>query len=254
MGTMNARIFFAFLSRDLRKDLDSLPSVIAELFLSPLLLLFVFGYILPAIGAVTPGYVELLVPGLAVMAAFSSGISGTAISLLVDFHYTRELEDRLAAPVPRWWVAEAKMVRSAVRSSLGGAVFMGVAWAVAGVPPVRYGAVLPVALVLAAVMGAGVGMTVATSVSVLNIDAVVAALVAFLSFTGCAQYGWSSLDQLVWFQKLTLLNPLTYAAELARSATSAAGLSAATCLCVCVLLTLVTWVVGSHRFARLVTG
>ena len=34
-----------------------------------------------------------------------------------------------------------------------------------------------------------------------------------LLFTGCTYYPWGALEQIRWFQVLTLFNPLTYAAE-----------------------------------------
>jgi ABC-2 type transport system permease protein len=63
-------------------------------------------------------------------------------------------------------------------------------------------------LLLGAVMGSGLGMTLGTLVQPSQISIVFALVLTPLLFTGCTQYPWPSLSSLRWFQVLTLVNPL----------------------------------------------
>ncbi|MCB4208163.1 ABC transporter permease [Arthrobacter sp. UM1] len=246
-------VFTAFVERDLRKDLASLPGVFAELFLQPLLFLFVFAFVLPAVGGIDRSYLSVLVPGLTVMTAMTSAVTGVCLPVLIELHYTRELEDRLAAPVPAALVAAAKMTRAVIRSCLGALCFLLVAWLLVGRSPLDYGAGVFGAAFLAAVVGSGVGMVLAGFVDVKNIDAMAAASVSIVGFTGCAQYTWASLHALPLFQWATLLNPLTYASELARAG-AVSALHPALCSGVLVIVAAATWVLGMKRFGRIVSA
>ncbi|GAA1347995.1 ABC transporter permease [Falsarthrobacter nasiphocae] len=246
-----ASVFAAFVERDLRKDLKSLPGVFAELFLQPILFLFVFAFVLPAVGGIDRGYLGVLVPGLAAMTAVSSGITGVCLPVLIELHYTREIDDRLAAPVPARFVALAKMTHSVIRAFLGAICFVLVAWALVGKSPFEYGPGLFLGAFLGAFVGSGIGMLLAGFVDVKNIDAVAAASVSLVGFTGCAQYSWASLSALPAFQWVTLLNPLTYASELTRAA-STHSLAPALCVAVLSVLAVVTWAAGARRFGVIV--
>jgi ABC-2 type transport system permease protein len=68
-------------------------------------------------------------------------------------------------------------------------------------------------LVLTALMGATIGLTLGTIIKPEQIGLMFSLILTPLLFTGCTYYPWSALSSIRWFQVLTLFNPLTYASE-----------------------------------------
>jgi ABC-2 type transport system permease protein len=74
--------------------------------MQPLLLVFVFTYVLPKVGlaaGVAAGaavFSTLLVAGLVSLSMFMQGIQAVTVRLAIEFGYTREIEDRVMAPLP----------------------------------------------------------------------------------------------------------------------------------------------------------
>lgn len=237
--------------RDLIKDLRTIPSLVAELFFQPLLFLFVFGLILPSIGTLEANYLNTLVPGLIVMTAIVSGFSSVSVPLLIELNYTGELEDRIMAPVAWEFVALAKLMRAAVRSIAGATAFSLVAFFMVGFNAFSQGPLLWSAVLLASLVGSGLGLVIACNVSVKNIDAISSFVSILIIFTGCAQYRWIDLEVLPVVQYGVLLNPLTYATELGRGAFSDDGLGVIVCWVVLLSLSIVSWWVGMISFRRL---
>jgi ABC-2 type transport system permease protein len=113
---MSWRAFAALLGRDLvvlRKDL---PAFIARTVMQPLLLMFVFTYVFPKIGqgvgsagGTEAAFSTLLVGGVVASAMIFQGIQAVALPMVQDFGYTREIEDRVLAPIPVEGVALEKV-------------------------------------------------------------------------------------------------------------------------------------------------
>ena len=72
-------------------------------------------------------------------------------------------------------------------------------------------------VVLGALVGAAIGMTVGTFVTPNRINVVFAVVLTPLLFTGSTQFPWPSLDSLRWFQVICAVNPLTYVSEALRA-------------------------------------
>lgn len=68
-------------------------------------------------------------------------------------------------------------------------------------------------VVLGALVGAAVGLTLGTLVTASKINIVFALVLTPLLFSGSTQFPWSSLTHLRWFQVVCAFNPLTYASE-----------------------------------------
>ena len=84
--------------------------------MNPLLFTFVFTYVFPKIGAqITPGggnhvsFATVIVPGLVAVAIFFQGIAAVALPLATELGGTREIEDRVMAPLPVSMVALEKV-------------------------------------------------------------------------------------------------------------------------------------------------
>ena len=107
---MNWRTFLALLQRDghvARRNL--LPTLLQNL-LQPLLLTFVFGRVLTASGMMHSSYKSVLLPGIIATSMVLSGVQAVAMPLITEFQFTREIEDRLLAPIENRWVAMEKVV------------------------------------------------------------------------------------------------------------------------------------------------
>jgi len=91
--------FAAVLRRDLFVTWKELPVFLAQVILQPLFLLFVFGKVLASLGYTQNGYSDLLFPGLLALTAVITGMQTLAFPLVVEFGWTKEIEDRLLAPV-----------------------------------------------------------------------------------------------------------------------------------------------------------
>lgn len=214
------RAFVAVLWRDLYVTGRELPIFLAQVVLQPLFLLFVFGRVLTDLGYAQDGYAALLFPGTVALTATLTAVQSTAFPLALDFSFTKEIEDRLLAPMPVGWVAIEKMLFAALRALVASAVMFPVGVLVLGSIPWRWAGLplLVTALVLGALVGASLGMVLGTFVPFNRINIVFALVLTPLLFTGCSQYPWPSLDRLRWFQVVTAINPMTYVSEACRAA------------------------------------
>jgi ABC-2 type transport system permease protein len=215
-----AVVFLAVLRRDLYVTWRELPVFLAQVVLQPLFLLFVFGRVLADLGFTRPGYTEVLFPGIVAMTAVLTALQSTAFPLVIDFSFTKEIEDRLLAPMPVAMVGVEKIVFAAMRAvvaaiimfPVGVLVLGSIPWQASGVP------LLVTIVLLGSLVGAALGLILGTAVPVNRINVMFALILTPLLFTGASQYPWTSLDQLRWFQVVTALNPLTYVSEGMRAA------------------------------------
>ncbi len=246
--------FLAVLRRDLYVTWRELPVFLAQVILQPLFLLFVFGRVLTDLGFARAGYTEVLFPGIVAMTAVLTALQSTAFPLVIDFSFTKEIEDRLLAPMPVGMVAVEKIVFAAMRAVVAAAVMVPVGVLVLGSIPWRASGVpLMVAiLVLGSLVGAALGLILGTVVPANRISIVFALILTPLLFTGASQYPWKSLDRLRWFQVVSAGNPLTYVSEGMRAALEPTVPHLASWISVLVLaVTLVVFTaVGVRRFLR----
>ena len=212
--------FFAILRRDLYVTWSELPIFLAQVILQPLFVLFVFGKLLGSLGYTRSVYASLLFPGMLALTVIITSMQTLAFPLVVEFGWTKEIEDRLLAPLRLGLVAAEKIVFAALRGVIAAALMIPVGILVLGSVPWRWSA-LPLflgVLILAALLGAGLGLVLGTLVPPNQINAVLSLVFTPLLFTGCSQYPWPSLARLHWFQIITAGNPITYASEGLRAA------------------------------------
>ena len=213
------RAFRALLWRDVFVTGRELVPFLLQVVLQPVFLLFVFGKVLVELGFTTDEYADVLLPGVIALTAFLTALQNTAFPLVIDFSYTKEIEDRLLAPLPTALVAVEKIVFSLLRALVAAAVMFPISWWVLGSLPVQWGdlPLLTVFLVLGSLVGAVMGMTLGTFVKPNRINIVFAVVLTPLLFTGSTQFPWQSLDRLRWFQVVCAVNPLTYVSEALRA-------------------------------------
>ncbi|PKW13644.1 ABC transporter permease [Saccharopolyspora spinosa] len=214
------RAFTAVLGRDVFVTGRELPSFLAQVLVQPVALLFIFGKVLSELGYAQPGYAQILLPGMIALNAFLVSLQNTSFPLVLDFSFSREIEDRLLAPLPISWVAVEKMLFGALRGLLAavlvvpiGMVMLGnINWNPGGL------AFALLCMVLGSLSGAAVGLTVGAAVPPRRINIMFAVILAPLMFTGATQFPWAQLEHLRWFQVLCAINPLTYVSEGMRGA------------------------------------
>ncbi len=218
--------FKALLLRDLRVLRRDWIAFLVGSLMQPLLLVFVLAYVLPKVGLAVGGEAQagefstLLVPGVVGLSMFMQGLQAVTIRLAIEFGYTREIEDRVMAPLPVWAVAVEKVVAGALQALAAGAVVFPIA-AVVPATSVHLHPNVPALVavgLLAALLSAVVGLVVGTLVDPGHIQLAFGAIVLPVTFLGAVYYPWAALTTIPWLKYLTLANPLVYISEGLRGA------------------------------------
>jgi ABC-2 type transport system permease protein len=214
------RAFRAVLYRDLYVTWREAPAFLAQVILQPLFLLFVFGKVLGTLNYTQHGYTNLLFPGLLALTAVLTAMQALAFPLVAEFGWTKEIEDRLLAPMPTSFVAAEKVLFAILRSLVATLIMIPVGILILGSIPWRWAGfpLFLAGLLLGALVGAGFGLLMGTLVRPERITLLFSLVFTPLLFTGCSQYPWPSLERLRWFQVVTAANPITYVSESLRGA------------------------------------
>ena len=208
------------MERDIRVLRRDLAPFLARTAMQPFLFVFVFTYVQPKIGAGAPGFQNVLVPGLIASTVIFQGIQAVAIPLVMEFSQTREIEDRVMAPLPVWGVAGEKMAFAFLQSMLVVLVVFPLVYIVPLDTPqltISWPVLLTI-IPLGALLSASMGLLIGTAVNPRQITLVFALIVMPLTFLGAVYYPWSQLSAIPWLQVLTLFNPLVYLSEGLRGA------------------------------------
>jgi len=225
-GAAARAAFVALLARDLTVLRKRPAEFLARTVVQPLLIVFVLGYIIPQMGRGAPdagGATQVattLLAGMLAMVVLFQGIFAVALPLVQDFGYTREIEDRMLAPLPARLVALEKVVVGAVQGLLAALVVFPLAMFIPTARPdlsVNWLVLLTLAP-LAALMCASLGLFFGTAVDPRGVAAVFTIVLTPLLWLGCAFFPWSALDTVRWVQVLALVDPLTYVSEGFRAA------------------------------------
>ena len=219
MAWTSVRTFGAVLWRDVFVTWRELAPFLAQVIIQPFFMLFIFGKVLTGIGYVGTNYTEVLLPGIVALNGFLGALQNTTLPLVLDFSWTREIEDRLLAPIPIGLVAVEKMVFGALRGivaalimvPIGLLILPNVSWPLSAIPG------LVGIVVLGSLVGAAIGMTIGTLVSARRINIMFAVILTPLMFAGSTQFPWRGLEHLRWFQVVCAFNPLTYVSEAMRA-------------------------------------
>lgn len=208
--------------RDVRVLTRNLPPFIVRTVMNPLLFVFVFTYVLPSIGqGVETGmdgvsYATILVPGLVAVGMVFQGVSAVALPLSMELGATREIEDRVLAPIPIQLVAIEKLVFGAAQGILAGLVVFPLVYLI----PVAHVSIqveswplLILVIVLASLTSGALGLMLGTIVRPQHIGMMFAVVVMPITFLGCVYYPWAMLKPLPVLQHLVLINPLVYMSE-----------------------------------------
>lgn len=215
--------------RDLTVLRRSFLPLMVRTVMNPLLFVFVFTYVFPTIGAgIGVGgeaeglsYATVVVPGLVAVGMVFTAISAVALPLTMELGATREIEDRVLAPVPLELVALEKIVVAAVQGILAGLVVFPLVYLIPATPvqvQVASWPLLALVVLLASLTAGALGLVLGTSVRPQQIGLMFAVVVVPITFLGCVYYPWALLAPIPWMQSLVLINPLVYMSEGLRAA------------------------------------
>jgi ABC-2 type transport system permease protein len=220
--------FVALLQRDLTVLLKNLREFIPRTVLQPLLLVFVFTYVFPKIGQGIGGsspeaqaaFATLLVAGVLGTAIIFQGIQSTALPLVQEFGYTREIEDRVLAPMPVELVAIEKIVAGALQCLISGLLVFPIARFVpVAVPDLHINwPVLLTMVPISCLFAASLGLMFGTIFQPRTVPILFGVIVVPMTFLGCVYYPWKTLEAIPWLQVAVLVNPLVYMCEGFRAA------------------------------------
>jgi ABC-2 type transport system permease protein len=221
---MNMTTMLALLHRDMRVARREIKSFLLRVALQPLLFTFIFGYVMPRQGLVASNYTNTLLPGILALSMTLSGMQAVALPLAIDFGWTKEIEDRLLAPISLNGVVIEKILVGIIQSTIAGLIVLPLAWLMMG-RNVNLNIPHPFLLVAVALLSswlfAAFGMVIGTFTEPQHIALIFQVVMTPMIFFGCAYYPWATLRVVPWFQKLVLVNPLVYASEGFRAALTA---------------------------------
>jgi len=192
--------------------------------LQPLLLVFVFAYVFPKIGQGIGGdsaeFSTMLIAGVLASVILFQGIQAVALPLVQEFGFTREIEDRVLAPLPVSMVAFEKVVSGALQCLLAALIVFPIAKFVPATPvDISYNwPVLITFVPLACLSASSLGLFFGTVFDPRTVPLLFGVIVVPLTFLGCIYFPWAQLESIRWLQILVLVNPLVYMSEGLRAA------------------------------------
>ena len=210
----------ALLRRDLLVASRNAPMLLTATLTQPILVVLVFGNILPRLGLVADSFRTVMVPGLMSITMLMAGVQGVLMPLSTDLAGTREIDERILAPISVFGVALEKVVAGAIHSALAGLIalpaMMLLIHQVTGVA-VHPNVLLMLPLVAACGMvAASFGLTLGTRFQPRFSGLLFAVVLGPLMLFGCAYYPYAGLEVLGWVQYVFLLNPLVFMSEAMR--------------------------------------
>jgi ABC-2 type transport system permease protein len=225
IGASPGAAFLGLLERDVRVLRRELLAFVAQIVMQPLLLVFTFTYVLPHIGlgfsADSGSYATLLVPGLVAATALSTGISAVTTPLAADLGGTREIDDRVLAPISITGVALEKILVGAIKAWLSALVVLPVCALVSATPvhiQIHSWPTFIATFGLLGITASALGLTLGALVKPGQIGMLYGVFLIPIQFLGCVYYPWAQLKHIHWVQIMTLANPLTYLSEGMRTA------------------------------------
>ncbi len=212
---MNGAAFLALLARDVHVARRNAIQLLFQTFLQPLLFVFIFGRVMVGSGYMPPAYKSLLLPGIMAITMVFTGIWAVAMPLIAEFQWTREIEDRLLAPIDISWVAIEKVLAGLIQAMIAGIIVLPLGELILR-PGLEFSispALFILMVILVAAFSAAGGLALGCSMDQQHIGLMFSMVLTPMIFFGCTYYPWSALEKFPILQKIVLINPLAYASE-----------------------------------------
>jgi ABC-2 type transport system permease protein len=213
---MNWKTFLALLARDGHVARRNFVPLLLQTFLQPLMFVFIFGRVMVSSGYMPAAYKSLLLPGIMAISMVFTGVWAVAMPLIAEFQFTREIEDRLLAPIEIFWLAIEKVFFGTLQAVVAGLVVIPAGWLLLR-PGVGFDLQSPLSFacvtLLVALFSSCGGLALGCSVDQTHIGLMFSMVLTPMIFFGCTYYPWSALAHFPILQKIVLVNPLVYASE-----------------------------------------
>jgi ABC-2 type transport system permease protein len=232
-----------------------LPAFLVRTTMQPLLFVIVFGYLLPRMGFLQKNYGAALLPGVLAVSLALSSIQSVALPMVADLGWTKEIEDRLMAPVSIRLVAAEKVVSGSLQGVVAAVFVLPIARLIMGPIPElslgHIGVVIGVTL-LGATAFAVLGLLLGTAFEAQHIGLMFSVVVAPMIFFGCAYYPWVGLNAAPVIKYAVLINPLVYVSEGMRAALTPKlpHMPIALVFGALAIVTTVFWLLGYRTFEK----
>ena len=252
-------VFFAFLRRDVRVAIRELPFFLLRTSMQPVLLLIVFGYLLPKMNFMDESYKAALLPGILAVSLTISAIQSVALPMVQEFGWTREIDDRLLAPVSIRVIVAEKIVGGVLQGLIATLVVLPLARLILGsLPEVTFASIglLILVTLLGATAFSALGMWLGTAISPQQVGMMFSVIIAPMLFFGCAYYPWQGLSVVPILKYAVLINPMVYVAEGLRGALtpSVPHMPMGIVLTALFAITTIFWILGTRSFKRRAIG
>ena len=112
--------FLALLRRDLVVAGRNAGPLLLATLTQPILVVLVFGNIMPRMNLVADSFRTVMLPGLMAITMMMAGVQGVLMPLTQDLSGTREVDERILAPIGVLGVALEKVVAGAIHAALAG--------------------------------------------------------------------------------------------------------------------------------------
>jgi len=216
-----ARVFSAILLRDVTVARRELPYFLIRTTLQPILFVIVFGFLMPRMGLIPRNFTTMMIPGIVALSLALSAFQSVALPMVADFGFTKEIEDRLLAPIPTPLVAIEKIVAGLLQGMVAAIFVLPVARLIMGpIPGLTFGN-LPLLLLVTLLSGAAfsaMGLFLGTAIAPQQIGLMFSVILAPMIMFGCTYYPWAGLRRVPAMQYVVLVDPLVYVSEGMRSA------------------------------------
>jgi ABC-2 type transport system permease protein len=214
------KTFLALLGRDAHVARRNFIPLLLQTFLQPMMFVFIFGRVMVSSGYMPAAYKSVLLPGIMAISMVFTGVWAVAMPLIAEFQFTREIEDRLLAPIEISWLAIEKVIFGTAQAIVAGLAVIPMAWLLLRPVELNLHSPLSFAFVtlLVALFSSCGGLALGCSVNQTHIGLMFSMVLTPMIFFGCTYYPWSALSHFPILQKIVLVNPLVYASEGLRGA------------------------------------
>ncbi|MGW2425622.1 ABC transporter permease [Streptomyces sp. NPDC001709] len=222
------RVLLAFLARDLHVVFRrQLVGFLARVIVEPLLMVFVFSYVLPTVSGAprTAGapLTQVLMPGVLATTMLFSGVMGVTMPLISELSYPKTVQDRLLTPAPPWAVGAARIASGTVQSVVAVLLVLPIAFFLhaPGHSPgvtLHHWPLLVVVVLTGSLLAAALGLWLGSVIPPAQVNLMFSLVMMPAMMLGCVYYPWTSLEAIPWLRAAVLANPVVYLSEGMRAA------------------------------------
>ncbi len=215
------RIFAALLMRDVTVARREIGYFLVRTTLQPLLFVLIFGLVMPRMGIVGRAYTTMMLPGILALSLALSAVQAVSLPMVQEFGWTKEIEDRLLAPIANQLVAVEKIVAGAMQGIVASIFVLPIARLIMGPIPgltFRNVGMLMIMTILSGLAFSAIGLFIGTAIAPQQIGLMFSVIIAPMIMFGCTYYPWRGLDAVPVMKWLVLIDPLVYVSEGLRSA------------------------------------